>query len=114
MSSLLYFLTVPTLTRTRKQTLARLGDEISEVEQQREDAEDKGETDVSKYTDQIKALRKQITALQTKLNTTSLVQQEEQANAWERFSETLQNTPLLKDIFGLGNTEGKKCYPCCI
>jgi import inner membrane translocase subunit TIM44 len=42
------------------------------------------------------------------MNTTSVVVVEERKGAWESFSETLRDTPLLRGIFGFGQTKAAK------
>lgn len=87
--------------------IAQLGQELLKLDQDKEDADGRGES-VQPFEAKIVAIRKELNSLQTKLNTTSVVKKEEAANAWEKFSKTLQDTPLLKNIFGLGNTEAAK------
>ncbi|KAH9260844.1 hypothetical protein BASA81_001311 [Batrachochytrium salamandrivorans] len=87
--------------------ISQLGQELLKLDQDKEDADGRGEN-VQPFEAKIAQVRKELNSLQTKLNTTSVVKKEEAANAWEKFSKTLQDTPLLKNIFGLGNTEAAK------
>lgn len=80
--------------------------EIQRLEKEREEAQ--AASDMAKFKElnkKTREVRKELEGIQARMNTTSVVVVEERKGAWESFSETLRDTPLLKGIFGLGETK---------
>jgi hypothetical protein len=83
--------------------------EIQHLEHEREAAQNAG--DMPKFKElnkKTREVRKEIETLQARMNTSSIVVVEERKGAWESFSETLRDTPLLRGIFGFGETKAAK------
>jgi hypothetical protein len=93
-----------------EQQLAELGAKMKALEDEREAAQNA--SDMPKFKElnkQVRDTRKEIEAITAKMNSTSVVLKEEHKGAWEQFSDRLKDTPLLKGIFGLGDSSaGKK------
>jgi len=90
--------------------LEELSMKIKKLEDEREAAQNASDMALYKELNkQVRAVRKEIEAITSKLNSSEIVLKEEKKGAWEQFSERLKDTPLLKGIFGLGDTSaGKK------
>jgi hypothetical protein len=89
--------------------LEELSTKLRDLDTQREQAQNEG--DMTKYkslNQEIRRVKREIEDLTKKINTTEIVKVEQRKGAWEHFSETLKETPLLKGIFGLGQTNAAK------
>jgi len=56
---------------------------------------------------EIRNIRKEIEKLTAQANTTAVTVVEEKKGAWDQFSESLKDTPLLKGLFGMGARMGE-------
>jgi len=83
--------------------------EIQRLEKEREEAQNA--SDMAKFKElnkKTREVRKELELLQQRMNTSSVVVLEQKKGAWESFSETLRDTPLLRGIFGFGETKAAK------
>ena len=83
-----------------EEQIAELAKKIESLEEKREDALQ--ESDMAAYKDfnkEIIGVRKEMETLAQKANTDAVVFVEEKKGAWEKFGETLKDTPLLQGIF---------------
>lgn len=88
--------------------LVELGEQIQKLEAEREQAHMNEDMALFKQLNKrVREIRKEMENVQAKLNTDSLVLVEQRKGAWESFSEGLRDTPLLRSIFGFGES-GKK------
>lgn len=89
--------------------LAALQSSIGPLEIEREKAQDEGNMGRFKELNrEIVSIKREIGKISAKMNSTEMVIVEERKGAWEQFGSRLRDTPLIKGIFGLGDTQAAK------
>ena len=100
---------VPAGPHPNEEKIATIGLEISKLETVRENAQLDGEMDLFKQSNkEIRSLKREIERLTKQMNTNALVVLEEEKRAWDQFSDSIKNTPLVQAALGFQKTEAGK------